>query len=140
MHMQIRVEPRLSPPDVAAVLTLLAENEINLLGAGGSNVEMGGEFAFAVDHEQQAAAESLLESRRYTFRVFNSETDPELKLCWLQNEPGQLKACIDGVAGENLAAGRKIRDILIGVQTGDGIPVQVFSELHRDESEEATSA
>ena len=131
MHKQIRVDPRLSPPNVTAVLTLLAENEINLLGAGGSDLEMGGEFAFAVDHDQQDLAESLLTGANYTIRVFDAGTDPELKLCWLQNEPGQLRACIESVASENAANHRRIRDILVGVKTDDGIPVQVFSEHHR---------
>lgn len=140
MHKQIRVDPRLSPPDVAAVLALLAGEQINLVGAGGSNVEMGGELAIAVDHEQQQSAESLLTDAGYAFRVFDSEKDPELKLCWLQNEPGQLEACIEGVAEENLANGRKIRDILIGVQTDEGIPVQVFSEHHQGESEAAPTS
>lgn len=141
MHKQIRVDPRLSPPDVAAVLALLAGDQINLVGAGGSNLEMGGELAIAVDHDQQETAEGLLSNAGYSFRVFDSETDPELKLCWLRNEPGQLEACIEGVAEENLANGRKIRDLLIGVQTDDGTPVQVFSEHHQDASEEsATSA
>jgi len=141
MHKQIRVDPSLSPPDVGAVLALLAGHQINLVGAGGSNVEMGGELAVAVDHEQFDAAVSRLTDAGYSFRVFDSETDPELKLCWLQNEPGQLEACVAEAAEENLAGGRKIRDILIGVQTDDGIPVQIFSERHGNQSEEtATSA
>ena len=137
MHKQIRVDPRLSPPDVTAVLTLLAEHGINLLGAGGSDLELGGEFAFAVDHEQQAEAEGVLESAHYSFRVFNAKTDPELKQCWLQNEPGQLWSCIKGVAEENRAAKRKIRDILLGVQTDEGIPVQIFSEGDTEQQPDA---
>ena len=137
MHKQIRVDPRLSPPDVTAVLTLLAEHGINLLGAGGSDLELGGEFAFAVDHEQQVEAEGVLDSAHYSFRVFDAEKDPELKLCWLQNEPGQLWACVRGVSEENLANKRKIRDILIGVQTDEGIPVQVFSEGNANQQPDA---
>ena len=140
MHKQIRVDPSLSPPDVGAVLALLAGHQINLVGAGGSNVEMGGELAIAVDHEQQDAAESLLTDAGYHFRVFDSETDPELKLCWLENEPGQLEACVAQAAEENLVSGRKIRDILIGVQTKDGIPVQVFSEHHGNQSDNTSTS
>lgn len=140
MHKQIRVDPSLSPPDVAAVLALLAGDQINLAGAGGSNLEMGGELAIAVDHDQFDAAVSLLTDAGYSFRVFDSETDPELKLCLLQNEPGQLEACVEAAAEENLANGRKIRDILIGVGTNDGIPVQVFSERHGNESENTSTS
>ena len=57
--------------------------------------------------------------------------DPELKVCFMNNEPGALLNCISGIAEENLANGRIIRDMLIGVATDDGIPVQVFSEQVR---------
>ena len=52
MHKQFRVVPAASPPDVEKLLRRLKDAKVNLAGAGGSNVEYGGEFAFAVDDGQ----------------------------------------------------------------------------------------
>jgi hypothetical protein len=131
MHLQVRVKiARSSPPSVAKLLARLAEAEVNLSGAGGSNVEFNGEFAFAPNHDHMDLAIEVLESAQppYRYRVFEVGVDPELKLCWLNDEPGQLLRCILEAEEENLAANRSIRDLMIGVQTDVGIPVQIFSE------------
>lgn len=138
MHMQIRVDPSMSPPSVAKLLQIFADEELNLIGAGGSNVEFGGEFAFAVadENDDEERAIAILNREGYRFRVFH-DGDPELRLCWLTNEPGQLKSCIDDVTSANELGGRAVRDILIGVAEERGIPVQIFSETA--ESQEAAS-
>ena len=138
MHLQGRVKiPRSSPPSVARLLGLLADANVNLAGAGGSNVEFNGEFAFAPRHEHETAAREVLENAvpPYKYREFDANTDAELKLCWLTDEPGRLLACIQETEQENLAANRSIRDILIGVPTNEGIPVQIFSEGSASEEE-----
>jgi hypothetical protein len=138
MHLQVRVKiPRSSPPSVAKLLALLAEAEVNLSGAGGSNVEFNGEFAFAPTDGQEDRAREVLDSARppYRYRVFEVDVNPELKRCWLTDEPGQLLACIQETEQENLAANRSIRDILIGVPTDRGIPVQIFSETALSDAE-----
>jgi hypothetical protein len=130
MHQQIRTVPATSPPDVELLLRRLAEAGVNLGGAGGSNVEYGGEFAFAVEDGQEARAAAVLKEHKYRFRVFEHGRDPELTLCWIkENKPGELHRCIAGVAAANLKSGRVIRDVLIGVPDKvEGIPIQVFSE------------
>ena len=61
--------------------------------------------------------------------MLNAEKDPGLTLCWVKNQSGSLlRDCIAGVADKNRKSGRKIRDILIGVEHPEGIPVQVYSE------------
>jgi hypothetical protein len=130
MHQQIRTVPATSPPDVELLLRRLAEAGVNLAGAGGSNVEFGGEFAFAVDDGHEARAVAVLKEHKYRYRVFENGRDPELTVCWIKdNKPGQLDKCVAGVAAANLKSGRIIRDILIGVPDKvQGIPIQVFSE------------
>ena len=56
MHQQIRTQPTQSPPDLQAFLTVLEEAGINIEAAGGSDIEQGGEFAFAVAHGVEADA------------------------------------------------------------------------------------
>ncbi|HYO44642.1 MAG TPA: hypothetical protein VES19_15695 [Candidatus Limnocylindrales bacterium] len=123
MHKQIRTVPAHSPGDLAEFLRVLAEAEINIEIAGGSNVEFDGEFAFAVQHGQEEEAMRVLEQARYHPRLV------EVVECLLSNEPGQLLACITEVAQYNAASGMAIRDISVGVPGEDGrIPVQVYSE------------
>jgi hypothetical protein len=133
MHQQIRSVPTASPPDVEKLLQRLYEKGVNLAGAGGSNLEFGGEFAFAVDDDPDdlnlaRAKEALDQDPAYAYRVLEVDVDPGLTLCYLTNEPGSLLSCISKIAAENIENGRIIRDMIIGVSTDEGIPVQVYSE------------
>jgi hypothetical protein len=128
MHKQLRVLAIASPPDVEKLLGRLAAAGVNLGGAGGSNVEFGGEFAFGVKDGQEDQAIEVLERHHYPYRLFEHKVDPGLTVCWLEDRPGALHECIAGVAAANLQSGRIIRDVLIGVPEDEGIPVQIFSE------------
>jgi hypothetical protein len=127
MHQQIRTSPKTSPADVERLLGRLAAAKVNIAAAGGSDVEFGGEFAFAVDHDSEKAAKDVLDKWKYVYRVI-PDTDPSLTVCWMENQPGELHRCIQGVAEANLKSGRIIRDLIIGVPEGDRIPVQIYSE------------
>ncbi|HEX5823616.1 MAG TPA: hypothetical protein VFY18_04065 [Candidatus Limnocylindrales bacterium] len=131
MHKQFRLVPSSSPPDVEKLLRRLKEADINLAGAGGSNVEYGGEFAFAVDHGQEDRAEEVLKENDYRYRIFDKDQHPELTVCFLENRAGTLHACVEGVSAANLEAGRIIRDIVIGIDRDEGIGAQIFSEAVR---------
>jgi len=128
MHKQLRVVAAASPPDVEKLLGRLKDADINLAGAGGSNVEFGGEFAFAVDHGQEDRAQEILTDNGYRFRIFDVDADPELTVCHLENVPGALHGCVAEVAAANLGSGRIIRDILIGIDGDEGLAAQIFSE------------
>jgi hypothetical protein len=131
MHKQFRLQAAASPPDVEKLLRRLAEGEVNLAGVGGSNVEFGGEFAFAVRDGDEDAAIAVLEEHHYSYRLLEYEVDAGLTLCWLRkpNDVGELhRNCIEGIAAANLLTGRIIRDLLIGVPEERGTPVQVYSE------------
>jgi len=129
MHLQVRLKPAASPPDVERLLRHLKDAHVNLRGVGGSDVEFGGEFAFAVDDGQEDNAKAALDAAGYHYRVLEAGVNPGLTLCWLDNVPGALHACLDGIASSNLDNGRIIRDMLIGVPGDDGkVPVQIYSE------------
>ena len=132
MHQQIRTVPKLSPPNLAAFLKVLADADINIGGASGSNVESGGEFAFAVEDGQEQAAMDALFAAKYRPRLVQP------KVCLLEDTPGQLLACITDAIAENANTGRVIKDILVGANREDGkVVVQVYSEGPGDRPEEA---
>jgi hypothetical protein len=122
MHQQIRlVVPKKSPPDLASVLAVLAPYQI--LAAGGSNIEHGGEFAFAVDHGVQDAALKALRDAGYEPRV------ADVHFCMVTDTPGALLACIQAATAKNKASGNLIKDIAIGGTNAAGeVPIQVYSE------------
>ena len=121
MHQQIRLAvPASSPPNLEKVLESLEAEGINITAVGGSNVEHGGEFGFAVDHDQQEAALAALQKAHLRPRVV------DVTLCLLDNRPGALRDCI-AKANQGHRPGRLIRDIAVGVPEADGrVPVQVY--------------
>jgi hypothetical protein len=121
MHQQIRLAvPASSPPNLEKVLRLLEDAGINITAVGGSNVEHGGEFGFAVDHEQQDAALTVLRGANLRPHVV------DVTLCLLDNRPGALRDCISS-ANQAHRPGRLIRDIAVGVPEADGrVPVQIY--------------
>ena len=136
MHQQIRAIPAKSPADLKAFLEVLAKAGINIEAAGGSNLEQGGEFAFAVAHGQEDEAIRLLKEAGYQPRALDASVETEdgavFTTCWLTDDPGQLLACVTSVTDANEAAGRVIKDLSIGKPGEDGlIPVQIYSEVVR---------
>jgi hypothetical protein len=121
MHQQIRLAaPASSPPNLEKVLQVLEDAGINIVAVGGSNVEHGGEFGFAVDHDRQDAALDALRAAGLRPRVV------DVTLCLLDDRPGALRDCI-AKANRGHRPGRLIRDIAIGIPGADGrVPVQVY--------------
>lgn len=127
MHQQIRTSAKTSAADIEKLLGRLADAGVNIAAAGGSDLEFGGEFAFAPDHQAHRAALGVLDEFKYEYRVIG-EDDPGLTVCYMENRPGELHRCIRGVAEANLKSGRIIRDLIIGVPDDNGVPVQIYSE------------
>jgi|ERR671913_1329551 hypothetical protein len=132
MHAQIRTKPALSPADLAAFLQVLRDHDINMEGAGGSNIEHGGEFAFGLRHDDgdetpYDLAEQVLSDKGYKpKRVL-------VHRCEIPNEPGALLSCIEEAIAANQGTDQKIKDIAVGATTPDGlIQVQVYSEVPAD--------
>lgn len=136
MHLQVRVNPKASPPDVDKLLGRLAEAGVNLAAIGGSNVEFGGELAIVPQDGQEDVTFRTLDHFHYDYRVLYVEKDEGLALCEVPNDVGGLHRCLRKVAEDNLRRGRIIRDILVGVpdaelKAKDLVPVQVYSEAIR---------
>lgn len=136
MHKQIRVVPARSPADLQAFLEVLAAARINIDAAGGSNLEQGGEFAFAVTDGQEVDAIAVLRDAGYQPRELDDAVETEARefftTCWMTDEPGQLLACVASVTTANAGSGRVIKDLSIGKPRADGmIPVQIYSEVFR---------
>ena len=122
MHQQIRTVPAKSPADLAELLRVLKDHGVNLVAAGGGDVEKGGEFAFAVAHGEEADAIKVLEDEGYKPRLVDVEHEV------LDNRPGELHRFVAKVAQENRRRGHVIKDVSVGVPDSDGIPIQVYSE------------
>jgi hypothetical protein len=131
MHQQVRVAPRISPADLAALLQVLADKGINVLSAGGSHIEEGGEFAFSVhledpgagidDDRTEEAAEVLIAAG------YRANIEPVFRCFRAPGEEGGLLSCIQ----EARAAGHGglIRDVAVGVPISSGeVPIQLFIE------------
>lgn len=100
----------------------LLSPQFNLTMAAGDAIESGGEFVFAVEHDDgddgpttQAAALLVQEGYR-NVRII------EVHVCEVNHEPGALATCLR----ELTDAGRRIDEIYVGVRRDDGVvPVQV---------------
>ena len=120
MHMQIRSRTG-STSELEGLLRVLADNDVNILAAGGQ-VERGGEFAFAVEHGEEEHVLELLQQRDFAARAV------EVRHFDLSNEPGQLFQAVAAVRSENEGSNRVIEDVIVGTAQADGtIPVQIFS-------------
>ena len=123
MHQQIRTVPAKSPPDLEALLQVLYDEGVNLVSAGGSDLELGGEFAFSVSDEQHDQTLRALERAGYATRVV------DLEVCWMEPKAGELLRCVREATALMATSGSVIRDIAIGEPNADGlIPVQISSQ------------
>jgi hypothetical protein len=141
MHMQIRLAAAASPPDLERLLGVLAAESVNIVAVGGGDVELGGEFAFAVeppgteghvhssDEDDDAELSYVEEVLAILRRAGYQPRAVRTGVHWLENRPGALLEAVATVAAENLEAGRVIRDVTIGIAIEDGrVPVQIYSQ------------
>ena len=110
---------------VHAILELLAEQGFNLRSAGGGRIELGGEFAFAVDardgddnHEVAThAAVTALNDAGIDAHVV------EVQVRYLTDEPGALRDFVRDVSSQGLL----IEEIAVGTPEDGQIPVQIYT-------------
>jgi hypothetical protein len=144
MHLQVRVSPRVSPPNLERLLQFLAEEPltgdeildpdnpvgVNIVAAGGSRVELGGQFSFVPDHRHEDATRRALDKGGYGGKVrwYNTQDHPRwLQMDELDDQPGQLLALVARVRQQN-GSDWRIKDILVGTQRpGNKVPIQIFS-------------
>jgi hypothetical protein len=122
MHQQIRFSPTLSPADLEPALKVIADHRFNILAVGGSDHELGGKFAFAVEDGQEIAARDALIDAGYTdaaiFDVYHED---------LEDHPGALLAAVKRAKAQN--HGKSVKDIAVGVKLPNGkVPIQIYLE------------
>src|SRR5947209_12359589 len=101
VHLQIRSGTSLSPANLEMFLGVLKAAKVNLVAAGGGDLELPGhEFAFAPEHEQADAAMTALTNAGYEPRLLDSRKG-DFDLFLLTNEPGQLHGRIAEVRAKN---------------------------------------
>lgn len=126
MHMQLRAQPVQSPADLAKLLKLVADNGFNIIAAGGSDVEKGGEFAFAVEDEDDPGRPQrvldLLHQHHYPARLV------DVDYCIVANNPGELHKCVANHVAKRAGRDKKVKDLAIGPWPDDQVLVQVFFE------------
>jgi hypothetical protein len=102
------------------ILDLVAKHGYNLRMAGGSGIETGGEFTFAVDDEgkedrAQQCAEMLMAEGYTQVRVV------EPFMCEVEDRVGALRDCLK----ELREAGRQIDEIFVGTPRKGRVPIHV---------------
>jgi len=122
MHQQIRTVPAQSPADLGAFLKVLKDAGVNIIAAGGGDVERGGEFAFAVEDGKYQAAEQALIKAGYKPRIV--DVDHEL----LPDVPGALHGFVTKVAAKNKQRDWVIWDISVGGLQNGKVLVQIYSK------------
>lgn len=104
------------------ILRILEEAGINLRAAGGRDLDDGGVFAFAVEHDGK---EQDTDGRNRAVQLLEREgyKAHEVKVhdCYVTDEPGALRKCI-----EEVEARSPVYEIFVGTPEPDGrIPVQL---------------
>ena len=110
---------------VSQILGILEEAGFNLRTAGGRRIELGGEFAFAVDpREGDADHEAALKAAVEILNGQGIDTHVvEVQLRYLEDVKGALKDFVDSVSGQGLL----IEEINVGTPEDGRIPVQIYT-------------
>ena len=146
MHQQVRTSPTKSGSGspgpgamadtggIVDILRILVDAGVNLQAAGGRDLDRGGDFVFAVHHEDEddgpaEEAAALLKEHGYgDARVVHAHT------CSVADEPGGLLGCIERIEGSD----GPVYEIFVGTPDADGsIPVQITTRSDVGESESA---
>jgi hypothetical protein len=115
-----------TPGAVGEILRILDEAGFNLRTAGGRRIELGGEFAFAVDpRDGDTDHETALQAAVDTLNGAGIDTHTvEVQVRFLEDKKGALRDFVDSVSGQGLL----IEEIAVGTPTDDGrIPVQIYT-------------
>ncbi len=121
MHIQAKSKTALSPADLAQFLgNLVEETEteppINIEGVTGAAVEGEGFFVFAVEHGREKDADRRV--RKYGCQWTNDIYAEEIPSSPDPNVPGVLLEIIQNATTSDVAAGRPIDHVLVGMKTG----------------------
>jgi hypothetical protein len=107
------------------ILEVLANQGFNLRSAGGRQIELGGEFAFAVDPrdgdaDHEAATKAAVDA--LVTEGFDAHV-VEVQVRYLTDAPGALRDFVRSVSSQGLL----IEEIAVGTPGSAGIPVQIYT-------------
>ena len=108
------------------LLDLLAANNYNLGIAGGDSIEFGGEFVFALKHDDTAQPEHDRSGECAALLKSNGYRDVRLiepYVCEAEDRVGGLRDCLAQLAED----GRRIDELYIGTPENGKIPIQVLT-------------
>lgn len=146
MHQQVRTSTRKRPDSdgpgamadqggLVEVLETLLNGGVNLRTAGGRDLDRGGEFVFAVHHDDNddgpgEDAAALLNKWGYRARAVY------VHHCLVDDEPGSLLRCIQ----ETEATEGPVYEIFVGTANEDDrIPLQITTRRSLGEEEQSAS-
>lgn len=146
MHQQVRTSTRKRPtsdgPGALAaegglvdLLRTLLDAGVNMRTAGGRDLDRGGEFVFAVHHDDNddgpgEQASALLNKSGYRSRALY------VHHCLVDDEPGSLLRCIE----ETEANEGPVYEIFVGTANDDGrIPLQITTRRALGETDQSPS-
>ena len=110
---------------VLGILEILVDKGFNLRSAGGHHIELGGEFAFAVDAREGDA--NHVEATQAAVDILNGAGIDshvvEVQVRHLADEAGALRDFVRDVSSQGLL----IEEIAVGTAGEAGIPVQIYT-------------
>lgn len=127
MHIQAKAKAAKSPPDLEAFFKVLSEPEtppgeptrdpINVEGVAGDDLETSGYVTFSFDHDRVDDVAAWLDEAGYRDIQFMDAENGDFFQAVMLDEPGQLLEAIRAATSLNLAQGRIIKTIVIGLET-----------------------
>ncbi len=106
------------------ILRILVDNGVNLQTAGGRDLDTGGDFVFAVHHDEDRDDDDPGEKAAALLREagYGSARATPAHLCSVADEPGGLLGCIEKLEQTE----GPVYEIFVGTPDSDGgIPVQL---------------
>ena len=104
------------------ILQILVDNGVNLQSAGGRDLDEGGDFVFAVHHDDGDDAPGEKVAALLKEHGYGSARALRAHSCSVADEPGGLLGCIEKIE----ASDGPVYEIFVGTPDADGgIPVQL---------------
>jgi hypothetical protein len=126
MHIQARAKAARSAPDLDAFFTVLSDpatpdhpdrEPINIEGVAGDDLETSGYVTFSFDHDRVDDVVAWLAEAGYRDVVIQNAEHGDFFQAVMADEPGQLLAAIRAATALNLAQGKIIKTMVIGLET-----------------------
>jgi hypothetical protein len=146
MHQQVRTSPTKSGSGspgpgamadeggIVDILQILVEAGVNLQSAGGRDLDRGGDFVFAVHHDDEDDGPGEEAARLLQEHGYQEARTVRAHYCSVADEPGGLLGCIQRIERTD----GPVYEIFVGTPDADGgIPVQITTRKDVEGGESA---